>query len=202
MDFQEHLCPGPTCVLAFASGAGRFEWGGFLGRLGVPHVLFRDTTDHWYLRGVIGLGDRYEVVVYIRRLILERKRVVTLGLSSGSYAALLYGHLARAAEAIAISPITGKGTAVFDDFEPQWRHRIEHGPEHPEVLDLKPLFKLWQLPVRAFVSDGAGTELDRGMAERLGPGVEITRVPGYSHAGLAKALCIDGTLARLLGENR
>lgn len=192
---------GVTCVVAFASGGTRFEWGGTLRRINLPHVLMRDSTDRWYADGVRGLGSSDAVVAYLEGLMRCYDRVVCLGLSSGAHAALMYGKQAGVDRVVAISPITGKGEAVRGEFAPEWHHRIEHGPEHPPVPDLRPMFTSGGLTpeVKVFVSDGEGTELDRQMAERIGvfPG-DITFVSGYSHARLAAAVRDNGMLQAAL----
>ena len=202
-DFEEHLEPyWPGCVVAFASGdSQRFEWGATLRRWRARHVLIRDASERWYLDGVSGLGDLHATALYLVALRRRYGKVTTLGLSSGSYAALLYGALACLDTVVAVSPITGKGAATFGDFDPCWHHRLEHGPEHPPVMDLATLYLgSKRLPsVRAFVSDGEGTELDEGMMLRLGVARDrITTVPGYSHSALARALR-DYHNDRLLG---
>lgn len=199
-DFAPRLgtTTGTTCVVAFASGASRFEWGGLLTRMAVPHVLMRDTTELWYQGGVRGIGDKAAVVSYVNDLTWRFDHVVTLGLSSGSYAALMFGQLARVDGVIAISPITGKGDALKDDFASQWWPRIEHGPEHPPVPDLKPLFARGLEPqVYAFVSDGEGTELDQQMALRIGIDA-VNVIPGFSHALLARHMRDAGMIADLI----
>lgn len=197
---EEHFNGNDRLVVAFSSRPNRFEWGGTLFRLGVDHVLMADETEQWWRFGVSPIGDIWDVVSYIERLMCRYRTTKTLGLSSGSYAALLYGHLAVVDACVAVSPITGKGDAVKDDFAPEWHHRIEHGPEHPSVVDLKTVFRGAPFcDVVAFVSDGPSTELDERMCNRIG--VFPKKVPGHSHAGLARALRDSGELgAALLSE--
>lgn len=200
-DFQESLHrKTPSVVVAFASGAGRFEWGRTLDAIGVDHVLMRDTTDRWYLRGVQGIGNVFDVCNYLIGLGERYKRVILLGLSSGSYAALFYGSAVTVDLVVAISPITGKGDKIRDDFDPWWWHRIEHGPEHAPVGDLKTISGgLTAKKTIAFVSDGEGTELDRTMAERIGiPPQNIFNVAGFSHSGLARGLVDLGIIREIL----
>lgn len=198
-DYVPHLGTATgVCVVAFASGASRFEWGRYLGGLGVSHVLMRDTTERWYQGGVRGIGDKAAVVSYVNDLTWHFDRVITLGLSSGSYAAMMFGQLARVDGVIAISPITGKGEALKDDFASKWWPRIEHGPEHPPVPDLKPLFaKGWEPQILAFVSDGEGAELDAQMIRRIG-GSSVNFIPGFSHSLLARHMRDAGILTDLI----
>lgn len=201
-DFKESLHrKSSSVVVAFASGAGRFEWGRTLEAIGVDHVLMRDTSDRWYLRGVYGIGDdALDVCDYLIALGERYKRVILLGLSSGSYAALFYGSAVTVDLVVAISPITGKGDAIKGDFDPKWWHRIEHGPEHAPVGDLKTIYGgLKAKKTIAFISDGEGTELDRTMAERIGvPSQHIFNVAGFSHSGLARGLVDLGVIREIL----
>lgn len=199
IDFKEsHLGDNTTCVIAFASGADKFEWGRTLAAIPISHVLMRDTTERWYNCGVQGIGRMDDVGHYIRLLKRRYQRVIMLGLSSGSYAAMLYGINSRC-KVIAISPTTGKGTpSVRRDFAPEWWDRLTLPPDHPPVADLIVFARERGLPIiKAFVSDGEGTELDRKMAERIGIS-DITLVPGYSHSTLAAGLRDRGIIAELL----
>lgn len=202
MDYAEHLAGRVTtpCVIAFASEPHRLEWGHFLGNLGVPHVLMKDGTERWYQQGVAGIGSRTDVMDYISELRTRYDLIITLGLSSGSYAALLYGDASSVDLVLMVSPITGKGEDVKPDFHPDWHHRIEHGPEHPSVPDLKAMMPRGpRVPVRAWVSDGDGTELDALMALRVGiPQRNIIQVPGHSHSKLARAIRDNGMLERMI----
>lgn len=194
---EEHLAGREKLVVAFSSRPDRFEWGRTLHGFGLDHVLLRDNTERWWRHGVTGVGDLWDVVAYIERLSCRYAWTKTLGLSSGSYGALLYGHLALVDEVIAVSPLTGKGDAIKAEFEPQWHHRIEHGPEHPPVLDLRRLFRGHPAcAVTAFVSDGEGTELDAQMCRRIC--VTPREVPGHSHSLLGRALRDSGELGRAL----
>jgi hypothetical protein len=197
IDFEERLHAGnSTCIAAFAAGTQHvFQFGRLLSALQLPHVLFRDSATRWYQHGIKGIGDRQAVADYLRDL-ARRYRVKTAGVSSGAYAALLYGQLAGVEEIIAISPVT-TGTAT-DDIDPKWHHRVAPAPHDPFTIDdLLPLFKGGCTSnIKAFVSDGPGTELDIHMARRLG--VEPTLIPGYSHADLARNMRDTGLLATLL----
>lgn len=200
-NFAEHLnYPGDTVVVAFASGAmDHPEWGATLRRLEVPHVLCWDATGRWYQDGVPGMDGRDETANQLAGW-PANIRTVALGTSGGAYGALLYGLLAGMDEVIAISPVTGNGQAAIEDFGAEWEHRLDGDPGN-DLLDLKTLYRgaSRHPKATAFYSDGDGTELDRGMIYRL-PLEEynVTLVPGFSHAGLAKGLRDRGTIARAL----
>ena len=197
-DIQERFVK-PICVVAFAGDSQqRFQWGNLLRRLDVSHVLLRDSETKWYQRGVRGAGWQSDVV----RMISDYRGwyyVKTVGVSSGAYAALLYGQLAEVHEVIAVSPVTGK---EVDDLDPRWHDRVlpTPGVEDPSpIVDLRKIFRGGAKPhVRAYVSDGEGTEIDAHMSRRIG--VEPTLIPGYSHSALARGMRDSGILDRLLTD--
>jgi hypothetical protein len=202
-DFEEHLEGNGPLVFAFASenhGGPFFEWGNFLQRLGVPHVLIRDSSDRWYSGGIAGLGDQKTVARYMRLLALNHETSIALGLSKGAYASLKFGKLAPVSRIIAMSPVTGVGDTAYPDFAPHWHHRIVPSSEF-NIEDLKPLYENGPRPeIKIFIGDGDGTELDRTMAERLGIR-DITLVSGYDHGGqnsVAKAMRDNGMLEGLI----
>lgn len=212
-DYQEHLIDSPTCVVAFAASGGEFgdldhyAFGNSLAKLGVAHVLMRDTRDYWYQHGVEGIGDDRAVTNYLTGLLETYPKVLLTGVSSGSYGALKYGQLTAQNVGggfapprlgmIAISPCTGLGEEVFPDFEAHWHHRIRRNPGDRPIVDLKVFYPIGPLcPARAFISNGEGTELDRQMARRIGI-VNITMIPGASHAGLGKLMRDRGDFERL-----
>lgn len=200
-DFEDHSEGGSgPIVFAFASENDfRFEWGHFLQSVGVPHVLFRDSIDRWYMYGVDGIGDVAAVINFIRPKCFQRKSIA-MGLSKGGHGALRYAKLAGLDEVIAISPVTVVGSAGYEDFEPHWHDRVGRNlPFHIE--DLKPIYAKGPNPkVSMFISNGQGCELDQGMAVRLGHGT-ITFIPNYDHGGrnnLAVAMRDNGMLKDLL----
>jgi hypothetical protein len=183
LDYQEVRVPSQTCVLAFASGGNdRFEWGPTLRAMGVSHVLFRDLTKHDYLQGVQGIGGPEAMRDYIEHLMGVYPRVLCMGLSSGSYGALLYGELAQVDELIMISPLTTAPEGGVADLKP----RIPEDGPTPRS--------------RAFYSDGEGTHgfiSDRDMALRVGIW-DVTLVPGVSHSALARLMRDNGMIRKLI----
>ena len=64
-------------------------------------------------------------------------------------------------------------------------------------MELLPYFENGPYPtVKAFISDGPDTRLDRQMIERIG--VKPTVIPGYSHGELARGMRDRGLLKELL----
>lgn len=203
IDFEEHLEPtrkGPL-VFAFASeNDHRFEWGHYLDQVNVPHVMFRDGSDQWYAYGCAGIGDMDTMVKHLSLVAkIINPNCIALGLSKGAYAALRFAKLAKIPRVIAICPVTGCGEYAKIDFPQHWWHRIEHTRPFP-IEDLKPLYTHGFIPtVKAFISDGDGTELDRQMCERIGI-ADINFIPGFSHSNLARGMRDDGMLDKLIVE--
>jgi hypothetical protein len=194
-DFEEHFPDGwripprsgAKLVIAFAGGPQNvYQFGASLRALRVPHVLMRDSTQKYHGFGVEGIGDRAAVIDYIRSLVHYGWRVVTTGVSSGAYAALLYGQLVPVDEVVAISPLSGR---ELDDFDPKWHAQI-YDPNQHDMDDLRKYFRPGgPVPkVRAFISDDDPTcTLDRQMCTRIGiRGRDITLIPGYTHGDLAR----------------
>lgn len=192
MDFEENLRPTSTIVFAFSSRPGYYEFRNTLQRLGVSHVLLQDGGEGWYQDAAPAAAD------YFRETAAAYARSVALGLSKGAYAALLFGHLTPVSEIIALSPVTGVGVDVHPDFDEKWFFRVHHAPNKDPIMDLKPLFACGiRARVQAFVGNGIGTELDIGMAERIGVR-DIEVVEGADHASVARVLRDNGWLAQLI----
>lgn len=197
-DYEEHFDykDKRKIVIAFAGGPqNRYQFGPTLDRLRMPHVLMRDTTQEYHSLGVKGIGNRAKVVEYIRDLRDAGHYIVTIGVSSGAYAALLYGQLTPADEVIAISPLTGRET---DDFDPQW-HPFIHDPAMVHLDDLRKYFTNGPIPtVKAFISNYTPTSIiDRQMCTRIGI-KDITVIPGFDHGEVGKGMRDRGMFWNLL----
>lgn len=204
---SRHVAGATTCVAAFASGGEAFhhavpafEWQRTLDGLGVSYILLRDSRERWWQEGVAGIGNTAAVVEYLRdemnRPAYESR--FAIGLSSGAFAALMYGQLVPVDEVIAISPLTLLGPAAEAEFGPGWAARVRL-PAHQAGLevDLRPLFEPGTRPaVRAFVSDGDGAELDARMCGLIG--LTPNLIPGHTHAGLAKHMVEAGMIEKLI----
>ncbi|HFU74844.1 MAG TPA: hypothetical protein ENK66_01220 [Arcobacter sp.] len=73
------------------------------------NVLFiKDFKQSWYLNGLLGLTNNVEETTeFIKQIIpVETKKIITLGTSSGGYAALLFAELLQADTSIAFAPQT------------------------------------------------------------------------------------------------
>jgi hypothetical protein len=198
-DIEEHD-GNPPLVFAFASeNDHRFEWGHFLSSIGVAHVLLRDAADNWYTDDVPAISWR-----------LRMKKTgdsVALGLSKGGYAALKFAKLADIPKVIAISPVTGNGFLVGQEFPEGIRDRVTIHPRFV-IDDIKVMYADGNNPfVSCYITDGTGgqneaPEVDRIMAERINPD-RLVFVPGYSHGGpnnLARGMRDNGMLQQVLLE--
>ena len=183
-DYEEHFGLDDSLIIAFAGGPqNRYQWGNVLAKLKLSHVLMRDSSQRYHHYGVEGIGDQGAVAAYICSLRSQYSKIVTVGVSSGAYPALLYGQLAAVDEVVVISALTGRTRAEWSAED--WPHIVD--PANPEV-ELMPLFVDGPIPkVRAFISDGKGTRLDRAMIERIGV-TDVTVIPGYAHEDLARGM--------------
>jgi hypothetical protein len=207
-DFEQRLFSGTKiCVLAFASGGGDFsgdvphyEFGNTLEQMGVSYVLFRDSTHFCCQYGIHGIGDREAVCKYIRDLREQFKCVKTIGLSVGALSAFMYGQLSPVDDVIALSPFSSLGSEPYSIWGQDWQNKCSWRTDVQFLGDLKPIFLDGPLTkMRAFLSDGEGTDQDRHHAERIGI-TDITLVPGSSHAGLGKLMRDNGMLKGLILE--
>lgn len=202
-DYRERFRDTKTCIVTFSTSDGwhiplvpHFEFEGILSDLGVSYVLMHDSSDNWYSKGVPGLGDQRATAIYINHLKRRYPRVITVGVSYGSYGSLLYGQLAHTHESVAISPVTTIGAPALEVFEPRWHHRIMSKLD----LDLRPYFVGGPIPrTRAFITDGDGAELDWTMANILGI-KDIEMIPGHTHGSLAKHMRDTGWYDKLFKE--
>jgi hypothetical protein len=201
----EHLLDTETCVVAFASrnldeaGNVRFDFQNLLDTLGVSYVLIRDPELYWYQHGVPGLGDILAIAEYVKGLTKRYKRVVTLGVSMGGYAALLFGYLAEVSEVIAISAQTMTGGQVVREFGTS--HYFGEACIHGEFHDIRN-YEHDRTKVTCYVTDGQCARYDLRYAQRL-KFAKVEMVPGYTHAGLAKHLRDVGVLSSILiGEEK
>lgn len=73
----------------------------------VPGYFIKDFRQSWYQEGLLGLSSDVAGTEAVLRALVERHapgRLVTLGVSSGGYAAILFGTLLGADRVVAFSP--------------------------------------------------------------------------------------------------
>jgi hypothetical protein len=120
VDYPEDLksviaIDGPRTDLRFLAFAGLnlgmgmppFEFLRSLSARDIPGWFIKDFYQSWYQKGLLGLTHSpTETADYLRNLIGDAngRRLVTLGASSGGYAAILYGCWLGAEKVLAFSP--------------------------------------------------------------------------------------------------
>lgn len=211
-DAVVHLIGSELCVVAFSSnddyeGRGlQFEFDNVLRSMNVSYVLFRDSTRYRHQYGIQGIGCRSDVVEFLSSLSIDYRRLVLTGVSAGGAAAIMYGQLMALAgkdvsnvEVVMVSPYSNLGDPN-GAFGPDWQSRGPWKISHMSLLsDLAVIFGddgPW-VKVRAFYSDGVGTEYDVEQARRIGI-TDLILVPGASHSGLGKLMRDKGYLQKAL----
>lgn len=114
-----------TTLLSFAGmrqviGVPRAEF--FKTLSGSEHyniIFLKDFNQAWYQCGLFGVTDSVEdTVEYLKNIIpSSTKRLITLGSSSGGFAAILYGCLLGAEKTISFAPQTFLNEEVFKRFK-------------------------------------------------------------------------------------
>jgi len=86
-----------------------FQFRKSLSQVDVKKMFIRDVHDAWYHKGLKNIVGSVEgVASYLKKQVEQTnpKKLITLGASSGGYAALLFGFLLNADKTIAFSPQT------------------------------------------------------------------------------------------------
>ena len=87
----------------------QFQFRKLLSQVNIKKIFVRDVHDAWYNKGLKNIVDSIEgIAEYLKEQIeqIKPKKLITLGSSSGGYAALLFGYLLNADKSIAFSPQT------------------------------------------------------------------------------------------------
>lgn len=132
-----------TTILAFGGmrrsiGMPKAEFFNSLSGTEKYNILFiKDFHQVWYQSGLLGLTDNIEdTVEYLESVIPpSTKKLVTVGASSGGFAAILFGALLHASRTISFAPQTFIDKEVFDTFKTpisKWEYL-----EKAEYTDLK-----------------------------------------------------------------
>lgn len=82
-------------------------------------IFLKDFNQAWYQCGLFGISDNVDDTVgYLKSIIPpSTKRLITLGSSSGGFAAILYGSLLGAEKTISFAPQTFLNEEVFKRFK-------------------------------------------------------------------------------------
>jgi tetratricopeptide (TPR) repeat protein len=87
----------------------QFQFRKLLSQVDVKKIFIRDVHDAWYNKGLKNIVDSIEgIAEYLKEQIeqINPRKLITLGSSSGGYAALLFGFLLNADKSIVFSPQT------------------------------------------------------------------------------------------------
>jgi hypothetical protein len=104
-----------TLIVSFAGrarsygGIPRFEFLNFLNAhfKNVSKYFFMDKNVHAYHSGIVGISKNIdETVLYLKEIIALYENVIFLGVSSGGYAAILFGSLLKVKTVVAFIPQT------------------------------------------------------------------------------------------------
>lgn len=200
-----------TLIIAFAGGAHRLDvpvhhFFETTRTLGCDRILLRDKYHMFYHHGVDRKRrDWPSLLAYLAREIarLNPARVISLGVSSGGYAALIAGHHLGVDFVHAFSPqtkIAVDRAGIREARSPihRWRMSISKRV-HREVLDLVPMLQRWNRKTRYFVHFGRGHSIDTRFAQRIAPLPAVTTLgyPCAAHA-IATFLAKKKFLGRVL----
>ena len=130
-----HESEGSDLYLAFSGlpgdfGMSVFEFhktlSGFCGK----KVFLRDLHQAWYLCGLSGEIRGYSRLREMLRIIIEKEnptKLITLGVSSGGFAALLFGKVFGADRSLAFAPQTFVDMPTRESTgERRWGYRLPH----------------------------------------------------------------------------
>ena len=119
------LCNSDTLILSFASMGKlidnhkvQFEFVNYLTthyKNKADFFFFMDPEKVWYHNGIPGITSSIsETTAYLKNIISKGnyKKVICLGVSSGGYAAILFGSLCKATAVIAFTPQTKLTTFI------------------------------------------------------------------------------------------
>jgi len=202
-----------TMLLTFGgmrstAGIASFEFVALTRAFGVKRMFVRDPRQSWYHRGMPQHGTTLESVGEVLRELLQEhdvERLVTVGNSSGGYAALVFGALLRADVALAFSPQTTLDRALLEQMnDHRWDDMLQ------PLYDKDALEQRWidlgaalpgalQPGTRCNVYFDETLDGDRLHAERLA-GIEGVRLFRFGRGGhsLARMLRDCGALDYLL----
>jgi acyl carrier protein len=203
-------------VIAFTGFGGRlgfrpYDFMALTGALAYSRILVRDPFRAWYHRG---LGGDVTSFLDLTHLLQSHARalgpetIITIGNSSGGYAALLSGHLMKADYAHALSPQTyldARNILRYRDVpmvRGHWRDLLglrRSRSATPAYLDLRRALSSDNGKTRYFVHVCAGANRDRRRAEHLTglARLSMLRYPGARHQ-VAGVMARHGFLREIL----
>jgi pimeloyl-ACP methyl ester carboxylesterase len=178
-------------------------------KLPADKIYLRDLHRAWYQLGLPPYAQTIdEAAALLADLILERnpRRVVSVGVSAGGFAALLFGHLLGVDETHAFSPrsyIDIDNRLSNDDFFMDDRLlEIYASPRaQPEYFDLRPLLCNSNGGTMHYIHYAEERRLDLAHVAHLAgaPNVELLKYDRGGHR-LARLLRDDGRLERIIAQ--
>ena len=121
-----------TLVVSFAgynkmyAGIVRFEFANFLNMYfgNTDRQFYMDTKLDLYHKGIAGISNNIdETVAYLKTEIAKYKNIVFTGVSSGGYAAILFGSLLNVTSVVAFIPQTVR---IKKNIDEKYRDLREH----------------------------------------------------------------------------
>jgi hypothetical protein len=194
--------------LNLGMGMPPFEFLRSLSSRDVPGWFIKDFYQSWYNKGLLGLtGSLSETRDYLQGLIGERdgRRLVTLGASSGGYAAIVYGCWLGADRALAFSPqtlITRRIVAQYASLDTP--ENLRFLDRDAGALNLRQFLQTQPHAPEITVYYGSDHDQDTKEAMQLDGLPKVTLVPvsgveGHSVSGeLRQRGELDGILERLV----
>ncbi|MEQ1930959.1 MAG: hypothetical protein ABL957_10590 [Parvularculaceae bacterium] len=186
-----------------------FQLLGTTSRFEVDRIYLRDLRRAWYQLGLAPYTSCVDdTAAFLCELIVERapRRVVTVGISAGGFAAMLFGHLLGADEVHAFSPRTYidiDNRLENDDFfmDDRMEEIYAAADAQPEYFDLKPLLAAAPDSKTTYcVHFAPDRRIDPIHARRVAgaPNVKLYEYDGGGHQ-LARLLRNDGRLVEIIG---
>jgi hypothetical protein len=199
--------------LAFAGlnlgvGIPQFEFQRALSQHQAPGYFIKDFHQAWYQQGLLGLTeDLAQTREHLRQLVVGHgaRTLVTVGVSTGGYAAILFGCWLGAARVLAFSPQTNVNRRVSARFA-QLDTPVDLLRKGETMPDLRAVVAETTEAPEITLIYGASNRYDAFQAQRLEglDKVRLVAVEGTdSHsmpAELRRRGELDGVLADLLGE--
>ena len=139
-------------------------------------IFVKDFRQCWYQKGLLGLSeDVPSTAEYLRSLIPDDgKPLITVGASSGAFAAVLFGALLGADRMLAFSPQTAITTRAFAKFRTE-DSELEEIDFDSKWTDLEAVLREHPLRGEAEIVHAALSHYDAEQANRLGalPGIKL-----------------------------
>jgi hypothetical protein len=162
-------------------------------------VYAKDFMQCWYQRGLLGLShDVPSTATYLKTFLARSKRIVTLGTSSGGFAAILFGVLMGAERVIAFGPQTQLDRRVYKRFK-STDSRLRDMEADPQYMDLRTVLENHPYDGRIEVHYAADSDTDKPAADHIAsfPAVKLFGYESGEHA-IARVLRDNGTLSGIL----